>query len=325
MSTGSKNEIMVNKGNNIVNTGQFTEKDVKDIVDTVNGGFYNVGTMKNPKRVPDSKLVSSLGNAKKINTEPVKIVKNADYVEVHMKATAPNGQYRVGAVTHYYADIMQSKLMSMLNQDEEAYKKFKSLKINEGKTWDRGYYVDLENPFLLDSTGNMTPNLTLKGQKKIVNDMVNFKKISERDAQTKAERVAILKLLNQEWREDEEVLAELDEVKSVNNGKKVTYEEVGETKDKQNENIDKSKNKTKESKTEEPPITDVTPPITELEIEQEQKIRENETGNKAIDRLIEKKETINQDNLVDEVRNMLGEKVITPAEAGKAQKVIANA
>lgn len=94
---------------------------------------------------------------------------------------------------------------------------------------------------------------------------------------------------------------------------------------KEPENVQDADYKTKESKPKEPPIKDVTPPKTELTIEQEQTISENKIGNEAINRLIQKKETINQDNLVDEVRDMLGEELITPAEAGKAQKIINNA
>ncbi len=232
------NEIAVKYKNELLNNqNQFTKKDVEDIVDTVQGGFYVVGK---DKRVPDSKLVSCLANAKEISTlEPI-IKKTSEYCEVTATAVSPTGQQRTGSVKYLYADVIQERLLAMLESDKEAEKKFKSSKFNENKKFKPAYFNDLNNPMTVDfSTGEMTPNLTERGQLKIVRDMINFKKTAERSAGTKAERVAFLKILNQEWREPEEIEHEESEVISVNNGKKIRYEEVGE-----NEEPKKTQNET---------------------------------------------------------------------------------
>nr|WP_302577883.1 hypothetical protein [Methanobrevibacter arboriphilus] len=248
------NEIAVKDKNELLNNqNQFTKKDVEDIVDTVQGGFYVVGK---DKRVPDSKLVSCLANAKEISTlEPI-IKKTSEFCEVTATAVSPTGQQRTGSVKYLYADVIQERLLAMLESDKEAEKKFKSSKFNENKEFKPAYFNDLKNPMSVDfSTGEMTPNLTERGQLKIVRDMINFKKTAERSAGTKAERVAFLKILNQEWREPEEIKHEEEEVVSVNNGKKVHYEEVGENEEPKN--TKKEKETPKKDKTNQT-VTDAT-------------------------------------------------------------------
>ena len=62
------------------------------------------------------------------------------------------------------------------------------------------------------------PKLIPEAQQRFFSRYIRFKNFSLRDGTTKAIRIAQMKLLNQEWREDAEVNAEEMEVKSVAEG-----------------------------------------------------------------------------------------------------------
>jgi hypothetical protein len=200
-----------------IKKNSLTERDVKDIADSVNGGFYRIQTSDGKtKRVPDARLFSSLSNAKKISIEIIETIKTGEYAKAHVRAITTDGHYREAEVVHNYRDVMQDKLLSMIKTDKEEYTRWCKFPVNKDKKWSKGFFHDLHNPFTIDESGNMLPDLSLWGKKKIVKDMIQFKKTAERDATTKAETMAIKKLLNQEWREKEEQESELNEVKSVN-------------------------------------------------------------------------------------------------------------
>lgn len=91
------------------------------------------------------------------------------------------------------------------------------------------------------------------------------------------------------------------------------------------ENVQEAEFTKKETEPKEPPIADVTPPKSELEIEQEQTISKDKVGNEAINRLIQKNETIKKESLVNEVQNMLGEQLISSDESAEARKIIMKA
>lgn len=185
---------------------QLKDKDVKDIVNHINGDFFNVG---GGKRIPDSRVVQSLANQAKIKTETIHIKQDNKEATVTVRATAPNGASIDASVTHNFEVVMQDKIMSMLSSNQPSK-----------------LFIDINNPFIMDNSGNITPNLTLIGQKKIVKDMIQFKKFAVRDAETKADNRAQKKILNQEWREEDEIKSEKEEVEMVNKGKKVTTEPV---------------------------------------------------------------------------------------------------
>jgi hypothetical protein len=304
------NGSLIIKENTLTQKGQLTQKDVTDIIDNVTGGFYNVGTKNNPKRVVDSKLTRALGNGKKISTEYIKHSQTPQEVAITIRAIHPDGSFIDSTVTHYFETIMQSKLMSMLKQDEIAYKEFKSKPINKDKPFKHGLYEDLNNPFILDASGNISPNLTLKGQKKIVNDMINFKKIAIRDAETKAERRAILKLLNQEWKDPEEWELEVEEVEMVNNGKKVTHEPVKSINhESKSESIKRWANEKENT------------PIPQFKLK---KLLINPSIKKAVETIQAAGEEPSRPSLKEELAAMLGEQSITPDDMEVANNLIEN-
>lgn len=66
----------------------------------------------------------------------------------------------------------------------------------------------------IDQDGH--PLLSTETMYDIYKRLIRFKNFSVRDAITKASRIATLKILNQDWREPEEIEAEVAEVRSVN-------------------------------------------------------------------------------------------------------------
>lgn len=112
----------------------------------------------------------------------------------------------------------------------------------------------------------------------------------------------------------------LAQIANTNEPKKLKRMKQSEPK-----NVQDADFKQKESEKEEPQIKDVTPPESELDIEQEQTISKHKIGNEAINRLIQKKETIKKESLVNEVQNMLGEQLISSDESAEARKIIMKA
>lgn len=213
-------------------TKQLKDKDVKDIVNHINGDFFNVG---GGKRIPDSRVVQSLANQAKIKTETINIKQNSEEATVTVRAVAPNGASIDASVTHNFEVVMQDKIMSMLSSNQSSK-----------------LFIDINNPFIMDNSGNITPNLTLIGQKKIVKDMIQFKKFAVRDAETKADNRAQKKILNQEWREEDEIKSEKEEVEMVNKGKKVTTEPIKSPEPPNNNhvNVEYTKKQSKKEQTE---------------------------------------------------------------------------
>ncbi|MEA4956918.1 hypothetical protein SDC9_07463 [bioreactor metagenome] len=213
-------------------TKQLKDKDVKDIVNHINGDFFNVG---GGKRIPDSRVVQSLANQAKIKTDTINIKQNSEEATVTVRAVAPNGASIDASVTHNFEVVMQDKIMSMLASNQA-----------------NKLFIDINNPFMMDNSGNITPNLTLLGQKKIVKDMIQFKKFAVRDAETKADNRAQKKILNQEWREEDEIKSEKEEVEMVNKGKKVTTEPIKSPEPPNNNhvNVEYTKKQSKKEQTE---------------------------------------------------------------------------
>jgi hypothetical protein len=169
---------------------------------TNRGGFYSAN---GGDSVPDAPKVQKEANDKRISTEIIFDEQTDDYAKVIVRAHDPeDGHYVDAIVNHNFKVLFQKKAVEYLEKQIEG----KNVNYNGHKI---KMFVDANNPF--DEDGN--PITTPKGTIKLLKDMLNLKNFASRDATTKAMRAAQYKLLNKDWREKEEVQAELDEVKAV--------------------------------------------------------------------------------------------------------------
>jgi len=153
------------------------------------GKFYRVGDHMEP----DSGLAQQWGNAAKISLEIRPLTdQTKDYAKAVVRAILPDGQFIDECVTHVFAI---SKERIALEEIEMMQK--------EKKNPIEGY----------DEEGR--PILTPEAKYRIWKRYIRFKDFSIRDAITKAGRRAILKILNCEWREPEEIESEAREAQAV--------------------------------------------------------------------------------------------------------------
>lgn len=182
------------------------------------GGYYSVGSVKNPKFEADAWRVQEEANESRISTVIVKTTQTKDYAETIVRAIHPDGHYAEGIVHHDFNTIMNKKLMEMLKKQIAEDNIFFG---PSGKRKKIEVFADLQEPYITNDRGESVPNLTPLGNVKILDDMFQFKDISIRDATTKAMRIAQLKITNEDWRDNAEIKAEIDEVQSINNSKQV--------------------------------------------------------------------------------------------------------
>ena len=153
------------------------------------GRMYRVGDHEEP----DSGLAQQWGNQAKISLrvmEPTE--QTSEYAKAVVRATLPDGQYIEECVIHYF-DVSKERIVfetieKMLEEEKKPIEGFD----DEGR-----------------------PILTAEAKYRAYRRFIKFKDFAIRDAITKAGRRAILKLLNREWREPEEIEAEEQEVKMV--------------------------------------------------------------------------------------------------------------
>jgi len=164
-------------------------EEVREMKFKPKGKMYRVGDHEEP----DSGLAQQWGNAAKISLEirePTE--QTSDYAKAVVRAILPDGQFIDECVIHYY-DISKERI---------AFEEIEAMQ-REGKKPIEGF----------DDEGR--PILTAEAKYRIYKRYVRFKDFSVRDAITKAGRRAILKILNYEWREPEEIESEAREVQAV--------------------------------------------------------------------------------------------------------------
>jgi len=152
------------------------------------GGFYNIGN----KKIPDSARIQQEANNLEHEISVGILATGKDDVKAWatVRATNKRGQYMDGAVTHYYEIVKEVMILDMINQGR------------------------------LQTTGNDEngkPILAEKSKYWLYNRFIRWKNFADRDAVTKATRIAQYKLLNKDPREQEEKDSEAMEVRSVNN------------------------------------------------------------------------------------------------------------
>lgn len=196
------------------------------------GGFYQVA----PGKVEaDAWRTQEDANEDNISTEIRIAEQNQDYARAIVRAYDTDGHFVDAIVHHDFETIGNKKLMEMLKKQLGGeiikfgpYGKQKRIEV----------FADMSQPFITGENGKTVPNLTPEGTIKFLDDMFRFKDMSSRDAVTKAMRIAQLKILNKEWRDDDEIMAEEEEVNNINGGKDV--------KKTTQENVDNGKQKTEE-------------------------------------------------------------------------------
>jgi len=149
------------------------------------GGYYEV----RGESIEDAWLVQRWANEAGISTEIVDKKQTSDYAYAHVRAVG-NGVYTEDVVWH---DFSTSREVILWDKVKALAKKGKKVE-----------YDELGNPVL-----------SPKDQADVIQRFVSFKNFAIRDAISKAARRAQLKALNKEWREEEEVEFEKEEVKRV--------------------------------------------------------------------------------------------------------------
>lgn len=174
------------------------------------GSFYKAGN----NRVPDARRVQKEANKKNIPIEIIQTEQTDEYAEAVVRAWLPDRtQYTDDVVHHQFSVTQELKALEYLEKE-----------VSGTPIYFRGspiqMFEDLSQPF----NKNGDPILTGVGYLKLLTEMARFKNFALRDAVTKASRRAQLKLLNREWRDKDEVKAEKDEEKmvqdSINNQQK---------------------------------------------------------------------------------------------------------
>jgi hypothetical protein len=161
------------------------------------GGSYKVQGVERP----DSHLIQKIANKHGVSVEILEATQTADFVHVVVRAHL-NDQYMDAVVHHDFKTEYQLKLMEMISKNPDildhwegtdpVIKKDAKIKIKEdGKEVlkDAKYYI--------------------------VHALLSFQKFALRDGRTKAAAVAESMLLNQDFRDPEEIDSELDEVRLV--------------------------------------------------------------------------------------------------------------
>jgi len=166
-------------------TNTTIQRDVKHVNFKKLGGIYRVGD----KEIADAWLVQQWANEAGISTEVLEFKQTDTYAYAKVRAINRQGQFVDAVVYHDYDTIKEMFAFDL-------YKKYTNA--------------------IEDFDENGKPIWTLDFKKRLYERFIRFKVFALRDAITKACRIAQLKLLNKDWREKEEIDAEIIEIKTVN-------------------------------------------------------------------------------------------------------------
>jgi hypothetical protein len=161
---------------------------------SVKGEYYEVGE----KKIPDAWKVQQWANEMKYSTQIVHKDQTNGYATATVRVIDnQTGQFVEEAVWHDFENEKDSIMFDLMDEQEESSRKGKSAKLIDGFTDDG------------------RPILTTEGKKRFLRRYLRFKTFALRDAISKAARRAQLKILNYEWREEEEKELEKKEVTMV--------------------------------------------------------------------------------------------------------------
>ena len=186
------------------NKGVVTQN-AEEVEHNIKGYSYLAGG----KVEPDGWSAQKFGNENGIVTETIDFFQDNEKAWAKVRATDPKtGQFVEDVVQFIFIDVFNKKVVDLVDASIK--------KAPRGAT-KTPLIKDLKNPLLMDKDMNIEANLTPRGQLHIIKQMVSFKYFAIRTAQTDAARRAILKILNKEWREDEEIKEEKKDRDFVNN------------------------------------------------------------------------------------------------------------
>ena len=167
--------------------GEIT-REIGTMTHQARGGYYSVRGHEEP----DAWMVQQWGNQAGIRVTIIEADQHQDQAKVVVRAEK-NGQWIDAVVIHEFATSKDVIALEVI-ENMERY----------GKSPIEGYEEDGR------------PVLSAEAKYRIYKQYIRFKNFAIRDATTKATRIAILKLMNREWRDPEEIEAEVAEVRSVN-------------------------------------------------------------------------------------------------------------
>ena len=151
------------------------------------GGVYKVGGHEEP----DAWLVQQWANQAGVSTEVREAIQTDEQAKATVRAYM-GAQFVDATVIHQFTISRELIAFEIVEKMEK-----------DGKKAIEGY----------DEEGR--PILTQEAKYRIYKRFMHFRNFAIRDAISKAARIAQLKILNKEWREEEEIEAEASEVKMV--------------------------------------------------------------------------------------------------------------
>jgi len=166
--------------------------DVKGGAFETKGRIYKVGNHEEP----DSWLVQCWANQAGVSTEVIEATQTTEFAKAIVRAHM-GGQFVDESVIHVFDIAKESIALEIIEKLER-----------EGKKPIEGW----------DDEGR--PILSGDAKRRIYERFLRFRVFAVRDAITKAARRAQLKIMNKEWREEEEIEAEASEVKMVQEEKR---------------------------------------------------------------------------------------------------------
>ncbi len=163
------------------------KREVQENIFEARGGVYQVAGHQEP----DSWLVQQWANQAGVSTEVREAIQTDEQAKATVRAYL-DAQFVDATVIHHFnvsKELIAFEIVEKMEKD--------------GKKAIEGY----------DEEGR--PILTQEAKYRIYKRFIHFRNFAIRDAISKAARIAQLKILNKEWREEEEIEAEVSEVKMV--------------------------------------------------------------------------------------------------------------
>jgi len=152
------------------------------------------------KNAPNAFAVSEEANKRRLCTQIMDSGRTKELVWGHVRVTDPaTGQYREDRVSH------EKETFVLLKAWEDA---------NSQAKFQKGLIVGIAD----NSMPELNPDIRIKGmpaQLWLTMQVMRSWSMADRDAVTKAERRAQLKIMNREWRDDGEIVLEQEEERAV--------------------------------------------------------------------------------------------------------------
>jgi len=194
----------------------------KDIKDFLEGEMYNQsGTV-----APNAAKIQEKAFEQGIITETIEVYQNDDFARATVRGYDVSGKIEDDVSLIHFNSLMQYKLLNLYNKEKEGRKEW--VKRHSNKTIEDYiplWFHDLKAPFEIQSNGQVVPNLTLKGQIKIMEDMLRYKTVAARIVTSQAKARIQKRLLRQDWRDPNEVDVMIEEGRHVGKLKMMEKEE----------------------------------------------------------------------------------------------------